>query len=655
MDIHYFKGIKNWRVDCKEAPIVKVSGRNGTGKTSFVDAIQWCLFGKNSTGESVFGIKTLDEDGMVIPNVEHSVELSIVLNGATQTVKRVYVEKQVKRRGRETSEIEHKTEYYINGEMFTKTDFDAWIAAIAPKETFYLVSNPAYFLGLDWKLQRGLLQELVGDVDYSALNGKYADVVSKIKEHQDIEGYKKHLTYNIKLIKEKLLTIPARIDELRQNMPEAKDWEALQREGDALNAEGENLRVKIESLRNTGSRAVANNLLRDKIEFQRKRVDEMVTGARNVATAKAREYEDELRKARQDVYSAQRAVDDMAAKRKSCETLLARSRETLTMIEDEVKKFRLDWVANEKSVFAMNKDELFCPTCGREYDEEKCLEMVAKARENFAANKAARKAELLRLADEIKRRKSEAEESIRIYEASAAEGNGELDDNLKKCKAVLAEVEAKEMPTSDMLLAQNPNYKDACDRIKEYEAELTAEKAVADNSEEIASLTRELQEHKAKADEITRALGMKCIIETTNNRITELTDEEVSLNRQLAVLYAADDSVRDYEQAMNDMLEGEVNTHFKNIRFRLFDTLNDGTKKPWCTATIGGVEYGDANRAAQINAGLEICEVFAKHKDIIAPIVVDNAEAINAVADTEGQQIRTYVTNGELQAEPTWT
>ena len=60
--------------------------------------------------------------------------------------------------------------------------------------------------------------------------------------------------------------------------------------------------------------------------------------------------------------------------------------------------------------------------------------------------------------------------------------------------------------------------------------------------------------------------------------------------------------------------------------------------------TIAGVDYTDANRAAQINAALEICDVFAVQKDFIAPVIIDNAEAVNNIIDTLGQQFRFYVT-----------
>lgn len=654
--IHYFKGIRNWRVDCQNADIIKISGRNGTGKTSIADAVQWCLWGKNSSGDTVFGIKTLDENGVVIPDVEHYVEvcLSVVDEGGVTDykVKRVWVEKKNKRRGRETDEVKHETEFYVNGELFSKADYTKWLEGIAPSESFRLISNPTYFFSLDWKLQRNLLQELAGDIDYTTLNGEYADVLARVKEHQDLEGYKKHLSYNIKLIKEKVATIPARIDEQRQTIPESHDWSQLCNESKEIDEEIAKLRLQINDLQNDKSSAGKNNLLRDKIEFQRKRIDEMATGARNIANIKAQEHEEKVRKARQELATAQRMLDDAEAKQNSYTILLARSKEALKATEDEITAFRRRWNENESRVFAVSSDVLTCPMCGREYDGEKREEVISKAREDFAARKAASKAELLEMAGKIKATKAEAEAAIASYEeALLINSNSEHEKKLNECKKALAEVEQEIVPTSGDILKENANYQDALSRINELTEQLNAGNSEVDNSAEMAELTQQLTALSNRSLEIAGLLSVKAAIDAHQKRITELEEEEVALNTQLAELYACDDCVRDYEQAMNDTLEREVNKHFENTRFRMFAQLNDGTKKPWCTATIEGVEYSDANRAAQINAGLEICDVFAHYKGIIAPIIIDNAEAINSIRHTQGQQVQLYVSNEELKVE----
>lgn len=59
--------------------------------------------------------------------------------------------------------------------------------------------------------------------------------------------------------------------------------------------------------------------------------------------------------------------------------------------------------------------------------------------------------------------------------------------------------------------------------------------------------------------------------------------------------------------------------------------------------------YQDANNAARINAGVDICQAIGRHEGIQAPIFIDNAEAVNNILPTEAQQVHLLVTNGDLE------
>ena len=66
-----FKGIKSLEINA-DGENLNIYGDNATGKTTVFDAFTWLLFGKDSLGRSDFGIKTQDESGNVIHNLEHS-------------------------------------------------------------------------------------------------------------------------------------------------------------------------------------------------------------------------------------------------------------------------------------------------------------------------------------------------------------------------------------------------------------------------------------------------------------------------------------------------------------------------------------------------------------------------------------------------------
>ena len=76
-----------------------VFGDNGTGKTTLMDAFNWLLFDKDSTGKKDFAIKTLDENNNVMHGLEHEVEGLLEVDGKRIKLRKVYYEKWTKKRG----------------------------------------------------------------------------------------------------------------------------------------------------------------------------------------------------------------------------------------------------------------------------------------------------------------------------------------------------------------------------------------------------------------------------------------------------------------------------------------------------------------------------------------------------------------------------
>ncbi|MDK7740717.1 ATP-binding protein, partial [Veillonella nakazawae] len=75
-----FKGVLGERKIEFSPTVTQVLGANKTGKTTIADAFRWCLFGKNSEGKSEFGIKTKDEEGNVLPELSHEVEVALLVD-----------------------------------------------------------------------------------------------------------------------------------------------------------------------------------------------------------------------------------------------------------------------------------------------------------------------------------------------------------------------------------------------------------------------------------------------------------------------------------------------------------------------------------------------------------------------------------------------
>ena len=128
-------------------------------------------------------------------------------------------------------------------------------------------------------------------------------------------------------------------------------------------------------------------------------------------------------------------------------------------------------------------------------------------------------------------------------------------------------------------------------------------------------------------------------------RVEELSGRQQELGRLVAETDRNLMLVEEYVQEMCRQVEESVAARFPTVRWRLYERQINGGLADTCVCMVNGVPFADANNAARINAGLEIINVFSQHIGVSAPIFVDNAEAVNRVAATQGQQIQLIVTD----------
>ena len=127
-----------------DSDITTIRGRNGEGKTTIADAILWCLFGKNTQGQSDFDLKTHGEDGKPIPHLDHSVEMELSADDSIITLKRTLKETWVKKRGSAEQVFKNNTtEYLVNGDVMTAADYKKYIASLVSEEVFKAITNPS--------------------------------------------------------------------------------------------------------------------------------------------------------------------------------------------------------------------------------------------------------------------------------------------------------------------------------------------------------------------------------------------------------------------------------------------------------------------------------------------------------------------------------
>lgn len=193
--IENFKNIEHLQQDLGD--FVKVEGANETGKTTFADAISWCLTGKSSLDEANPNIVPIDK-----PECSPKVQLNIqLINGReTRTVSlaRVYQAKFNK-----TKEYtgEHQTVCFINDVKSSIKDFDAWIEShICNKEVFRLIHDVRYFTenittnGKEkaWEAQRRLLFsicDIKSDSELAKKRKKFEPLSASLAKYDNANQY----------------------------------------------------------------------------------------------------------------------------------------------------------------------------------------------------------------------------------------------------------------------------------------------------------------------------------------------------------------------------------------------------------------------------------------------------------------------------------
>ena len=150
---------------------------------------------------------------------------------------------------------------------------------------------------------------------------------------------------------------------------------------------------------------------------------------------------------------------------------------------------------------------------------------------------------------------------------------------------------------------------------------------------QLAALRTEEQAYRKELRLLEQTIDRSKQIDEYVRREKELQKQRTTLSGDVARM-----QTRLQLMEAND-LQKRVNELFPSVRFRLSRELLNGREVGHCELSVDGVPYSGLSTSERINAGLELINALARHYNIVAPIVIDNAEAVNKVAPTLGQQI----------------
>lgn len=614
-----FKGIRSLEINA-EGKNLNIYGDNATGKTTVFDAFMWLLFNKDSLGRTDFGIKTQDSDGNTIHNLEHSVECVLNIDDAILTLKKVYAEKWTKKRGSAEAEFTgHETKYYINEVPSSKGDYTAKIASIIDEELFKTITNPLYFNEhLKWQERRAILLNICGNIsdeDILASSSEFSPLLDELKG-RTIQEYQKIISNKQKGINDDLKTLPQRIAEARLAIPETTatytidDKEAIEKKIEELNDE-------IIAIRNgSGSAGIESDLraLRlEKAQLENKKCD--------VSELESKRSEARLANPKPEMIVVERNIQYYYNLAKEC--------------EENAEKLRKEWAEVNGKQYDGSE---ICPTCGQTLPAEQIE--TAKAKFNTA-----RATKLEEITAKGKALNADKEKFIAQHDKWAEN----LNELRIKANDVDIEIARIEMQMAEKISKFAEEKKTALEVIDSRIAELekTAQNSLETIKSKIDVIQEQINEGRAKLTEIDEAMFKVAMAEKQLNRIAELEADEKRLAREYGELEKTSFLIDEFLKFKITLLSDKINGLFKFAKFKLFDMQINGGMAECCEVTYNGVPYSDLNNASRINIGLDIINTLCKVHDKTAPIIVDNAESVVALEETDSQKICLYVSGSD--------
>ncbi|MCM3452776.1 hypothetical protein M3685_02285 [Heyndrickxia oleronia] len=633
LNLKNFKGVKSFTLQAN-GENVKTFGDNATGKTTLFDAFVWVLFDKDSQNKKDFSIKTLDSKGNELHGLDHEVEAKFLIDGRPLTFRKVYSEKWTKKRGSAQSEFTgHTTDYFIDGVPSKKKEYVDKVATIVDEEVFKLLTSPSYFNEqLKWQDRRKTLLQVAGDVtdeEVIASQKSLADLPA-ILEGRSIEDHRKIIAVKRKEINEQLEKIPVRIDEINIGLPDLSGLNTQMLEGaiNQINKEIDEKTDQISNIRNGNA-----------ITQKQKAIQEIEIELLRIKQEHESESKDEIYKLKARIQEEQSNISILNSKLESLKNQKRYNDDNIKRIEESLVQLRQEWQEVNSQEF-VHTDACECPTCGQSLPEEQVSAARDKALSQFNLTKAKKLEDINQKGKQGNEQKqkflSDNESLSKEYEKI----NSQVSDKNELLSKLDEQLKALESNIID--ITENDQYVAKLQERSNLEREINDLRSFAQES--ILSIQEEIAKLKSERDQYQQDLNKFSIVDQSQKRIDELTQQERKLAAEYEKLEKENFLTEEFIRTKVNLLEEKINSKFKYARFKLFEEQINGGLKETCVTTFNGVPYDSGlNNAARINVGLDIINTLSEHYGLLAPIFIDNREAVTKLIETKSQTISLVV------------
>ena len=660
-----FSGEREFHADFGQK--TRVSGKNGSGKSTVMNAVMEVLTGKNADGTQADNVRPI-ADGQEVEGVD--VERTVVLDidGKETEIKKTTKQK----RERVDGEMQYVpgsnvNSYTVDGISFNQKKLDEFISEnICPPETLLACCNPNAFLSLKSTTDmRAFLEKMAGfDLNeyIKSLGAEFTEVEEITKGHP-IEQVQK--TLNKQLTDQKKATTKA---ETEWKYEKAKAVDS-----------GEDDITRLTEQKVSYENQIAT------LDEQEKSLDDVMTAydrkSKDILDLKF-EQSEIMRKANEGLVRQRNEIDEeifsLEQKKKSAERSLKSAQSDLEDFssnvnanEEKLKKAQEDWDACCKSEYPeenlerikaeeFDENETVCRRCKQKLP----VEQADKKRSDFEKNKAERIAE-----EESKRKAFRKEKDKRLAEITES-GNKAAAD-LKEAKKAQAEAERKvtELKQKITSLAME---------IQKKQTELSKlpESVYLSDNTEYQKITAEIEQAETALREMNNGSGQRGeITDKRNGFIRECAKIDAEINNiqrkkqaheeEVEKLYQAfressqkeadilrkRDILKNFSIKKNERIASMINSVFGEFQFEFLEFTQDGNPVETCKIMSNGIEYRDMNHSKKILVQADLLRGFQELSGLNLFVFIDDTESVNDenLPDMDRQMVLLKVTDGDLE------
>lgn len=677
-----FKGIRDLEI-FPNADITTITGDNGKGKSTIPAAFNWLFTGKDQFDRAVIDeIKTYDKDGKHIEKIDHWVETDLLIdNNRTLTIKRVLCQNWVKRRGETECVLDgHKNEYFINGVgTGTEASFKQELSKIIEDRTFKLLTNPLFFNEiLEWKERREILfsiappitdEEVVKIITHKDNESRIVALNNILNSGASFERYKKELANRKKQKNELLSLIPAKIDATERTKPEIPDGgfgvveyqiNKLQAELDAIDIELSDKSKANESLlqKQREKQQTIHNLKSALQDAQQKARSKHQDDRYKILQSKS-DIDNKIKEEQLKINSLQSDIDANVKEIARLTDRKAFAEKRGPELENEKKELLEEFYKVDSMQFEFDADNCKCTSCNRPFTGND----LADKRSYYEAIFNKDKSEKLDRIDStgliLKKDIEKYQNDIKEFDQKIAdleEKNLSIAESQATIKDSITRLEEQSKQTYQQLIAFDAVTRPESEEEKNLSVQIQDADTASEEPEESTTdnttgpdlqLLEEKKRVQGELDKLKAILTYKEQIEKADKLIAEYTEDERKLAQEVADIEKDEDIMQEFSRTRIESIESRVNSMFRFVRFKLFETKLNGEEKECCEATVDGVPFRILNTAMKVNAGLDIINVLSEHFGRTLPIFIDNRESISEIVPTRSQIINLEKVKGQ--------